>query len=245
MSEASNERLLKLLKDIDRQEPYNDLLKAIKATHDNYKSIESLVEEIREDGSNTIARLIKGPVDYDEIVRDVAIKVGVPKDQISPVSEEENELKCLCLVLEKNLDSMQVADREKAVAEIDKIIGGKYHNYGSLSTLSISFTLMQIIKTIGIAQFKPLLAKIISKFVVVNTAKTAGSLAGSRVLGFAIPFLNIALGVWLAIDLAGPAYRKTVPTVLQVAFLRNLYKETEEAYKNATDVEAEDPDPAF
>ena len=71
MSEASNERLLKILKDIDRQEPYNDLLKAIKATHDNYKSIESLVEEIREDGSNTIARLIKGPVDYDEIVRDV------------------------------------------------------------------------------------------------------------------------------------------------------------------------------
>ena len=41
----------------------------------------------------------------------------------------------------------------------------------------------------------------------------------------------VVAGIWTTIDLAGPAYRVTVPVVLQVAFLRQRSKLSEEEKK--------------
>ena len=42
-------------------------------------------------------------------------------------------------------------------------------------------------------------------------------------LTLAIPVVNVAMTAGLAVSVAGPAYRKTVPTVLDVALLRLEY----------------------
>ena len=41
----------------------------------------------------------------------------------------------------------------------------------------------------------------------------------------------VVAGIWTTIDLTGPAYRVTVPVVLQVAFLRQRSKLSEEEKK--------------
>jgi uncharacterized protein YaaW (UPF0174 family) len=40
------------------------------------------------------------------------------------------------------------------------------------------------------------------------------------VASYAIPLLNVVMVGWVLSDIAGPAFRKTVPTVVEVALLR-------------------------
>lgn len=40
---------------------------------------------------------------------------------------------------------------------------------------------------------------------------------------FAGPIGWLITGLWAAMDIAGPAYRVTIPAVIQVAFLRQVY----------------------
>jgi hypothetical protein len=61
----------------------------------------------------------------------------------------------------------------------------------------------------------------------------AAGAALTRALGVVLgPVGWIASGAWLAIDLAGPAYRKTVPAVIQVAALREAARVADEEAAN-------------
>ena len=52
---------------------------------------------------------------------------------------------------------------------------------------------------------------------------TAAAKKSAQLAGYAVPGLNIFMGLLTLNDIAGPAYRKTVPTVIELALLRMLH----------------------
>jgi len=110
-SKESNGRLKSLLRKSGKDE-----IKEIYKRHGiKYNRVVKLVNEIRLDGSNTIANLFRwgDGVNYDEIVMDVADKVGVEYNSDEIKSESELEFLILRHLLKKHFDSLSEEEREK------------------------------------------------------------------------------------------------------------------------------------
>ena len=64
----------------------------------------------------------------------------------------------------------------------------------------------------------------VAKLLIGRGLSVAGNAALTRVMAaFAGPIGWVLTGLWTAIDIAGPAYRVTIPAVIQVAALRKKY----------------------
>ena len=59
-----------------------------------------------------------------------------------------------------------------------------------------------------------------AKQVIKQVLRSIAGASAARIATFAVPILGAAVGIWTAADLAGPAFRKTVPTVIDIALLR-------------------------
>jgi uncharacterized protein YaaW (UPF0174 family) len=173
---------------------------------------ERLVEEIRRDGSHTLVSLFRGRegVHYDEIVRDVSEKLNV----LPANGEDERALdaRCLYALIQKSARAISEKDGESTKswrpserALLESLVGDAVDE--------------QEAKRILTQAGPKVVAGIVANIAAV-TAIRAGVVRAAGLAGFAIPFINIALGVWTIADLMGPAYRKTVPTVLENALLR-------------------------
>ena len=72
-------------------------------------------------------------------------------------------------------------------------------------------------------RFAVIMANIVSRSLLSSGLSFAGNIAVTRTVGTLLgPIGWIATGAWLAVDLAGPAMRKTVPAVLYIAMLRQM-----------------------
>nr|WP_321258878.1 hypothetical protein [uncultured Pseudodesulfovibrio sp.] len=178
-----------------------------------------LVEEICLDGSNTFASLLRGGkgTEYINVVRDVARKVGIKDNNLDAMTVKELEKKILALLISnyvEELDEKELAELKTDLiqAKLDekvinnKIIGGLTKG-GALALLSTVAGREIVVGIIG---------RVVATYVGTRTAATVAT----RAVGAAIPFLNVALFGWLAWDLSGPAFRKTIPTIIDIAILR-------------------------
>lgn len=211
--EKSNGRLLTLLGSAPRER-----LKPLFERHgvEPADGIKELVDEIRLDGSNTIASLFRGieGVPYLEIVHDVADKMDV--DYNENQKEDVIEYAILGKMLKEFLDNAS----PEARADVERIleeVGDKYKDkiWQALSTGALA----AIINTVG----KQVIARVVHRIVAGIVVRQGAKEAGKRVVqfaGYAVPLLNVAMIAWTVIDVAGPAYRKTVPTVIEIALLR-------------------------
>ncbi len=80
-------------------------------------------------------------------------------------------------------------------------------------------------------QLTPIVINAAMKAMIDRGLTFAGNAALTRVAAImTAPIEWVITGLWTAIDLAGPAYRVTIPAVIQIAFLRQKLE-----YGNLTD----------
>ena len=201
--EEANDRLVELLYYMwDEDE---ELLQEIYDRHClefDEVEIEDLADEIRRDGSNSVFTLFRGGegVDYDEIVRDVALAMDVD------FGDEINEIKVENAIFGKLAESM--AETEEGRKEIAEILGK------SPSQLAKDGAIKKAIQGASYAAIRQIM---------IGFATRTGMKNAARIVGLTIPFLNILFAGWLAFDIAGPAFRKTIPTVIDIAIFRLEY----------------------
>lgn len=194
--------------------------------HYPYHSLywEEIAAEIQCFGGNTFVTMLCGGkgVLYKKVLCDVCDKMKVNYNKNSTVERIENAL--LSKVLEDALERMS-SDEIKQLAEeieIQNINITKQVLLGSFQAIfkAGGFKSYQLTVIVANAVLKALIGKGLS---------FAGNAAITR--AFAVlsgPIGWVITGLWTAFDIAGPAYRVTIPAVIQVAALRQkiLYANT-------------------
>ena len=180
---------------------------------------QAIEKRVREMGSNDIATFFRGAgVPYKEVVEDVAKHLGVDglRDSWSVVKIEQ---KILEHVFRETLNKMSEKEQRELFANMN--LDTREIPFGSSSAL-----LMQTIGRMGgFSTFKiaVVTANFVSRALFNRGLSVAGNALLTRGIGVALgPIGWIASGAWLAADIAGPAMRATVPTVVHIAYLRKI-----------------------
>lgn len=180
-----------------------------------YSSRLTIAEEIQKFGGNSLISIFRGGkgVLYKEIVCDVASHVGANFNDKQDVSQIESSI--LLKIIEKSLD--QMSEEEKR--EFFDQFGVRYDGVGPVAMTA----LIGVIKVSGFSFYK--LATIVAQATAkaflgkgLTFAATGGLMRGISV--FSGPVGWAITGIWTAFDLASPAYRITVPCVIQLAYMR-------------------------
>lgn len=190
---------------------------------DNYpkhsKYWNELARELQEYGGNSFANLFRGEgVLYREILSDVCKKSKVKFEE--GISTEELEELFLMSILESSLDNLTEEQRKELLNEIN-VSTTDYTKKGVMTALQVA------IKSTGFTPYR--LSAIIANKVFRTVVGRGLTLAGNQTLmksvsTFAGPVGWTITGLWTAYDIAGPAYRVTIPAVLEVIHLRRKVK---------------------
>ena len=187
---------------------------------DHIKYVEEIIGEIQCFGANTFATMFRGGkgVLYREVLCDVCDKMKVNYNKESSVERIEEEL--FSKILRDSMDKMS----EEELKTFAKEVG--FDSVKGFSKQAIFIAMQTAIKDGGFASYQ--LALIVANAVakaVLGSGLTLATNAGiTRAIGvFAGPIGWVITGAWTAADVAGPAFRITVPAVIEVAFLRKSF----------------------
>lgn len=174
-----------------------------------------IAEELQRFGGNSLMNLFRGGtgVSYKEIVRGVADHMKVTyskKDDTAQI-----EMAILLKILAQSVEKMSEEQKKTLLEEF----GMAYAGAGA----AIMATLIATIRSSGPGVFKlsavvanASVTALLGRGLVMGTSGTVmrgiGALAGP--LGWVIT------AIWTVFDLASPAYRVTVPCVIQLAYMR-------------------------
>ena len=197
--------------------------------HDYVKYPTRIAEELQHYGGNTFINFFRDEgVLYKEILCDACDHLKVNYNEKSPTSLIEQNM--LSKLLKDSLEKMSGREikelgHELGMTNIDKVIGenkqvliasvltlfqaGGSHSYA----LAVSVADAMVRQTLGHG-----LSSVVGK---VALKKTLGILAG--------PIGRVITGALVSINLAGPAYRVTVPACVLIAALRLKLKAEQEA----------------
>jgi len=212
LCDCSNEQLKALVDilvfDTDGEKRYSESLSNTKAFAESYPNqlsniIPAISDEIMRFGGNTLMNLMRGKgVPYRNILEDVCdrLKVNYNKKLSTPLLEGELLKKVAVTTIEKMSDE----DIKKFDANLnkDRLIDAVMHNNGAMMAFS-SIIVSQITRQAG--------GQVMMLF---------GRVLGARLVAFAGPFLAVIGGLWAINDIAGPAYRVTIPFTITLAFIR-------------------------
>ncbi|VEJ09457.1 DUF3944 domain-containing protein [Actinobacillus delphinicola] len=179
-----------------------------------------IAEELQLFGGNSFFNFFRGSsgVLYNEILCDVCDKMKVNYNKNSETTKIEQNL--LMTVLEKALDDMTREEQE----ELAVSIGIKDFGRVNASVLTAAFLKLfnmggfksyQITLLVVNAIWKAIFGRGLTLVANTTITRVASILTGP--IGWAVT------GIWTAIDIAGPAYRVTIPSVLMVILLRQTY----------------------
>lgn len=174
-----------------------------------------LGEEIQRFGGNSFANMFRDHgVFYKEVLTDVCDKIGLNYNKNSEVDTIEKYL--LMKILEESIEKMTVEQRKELMKTLDIKTDGFTSNAIILAFQTIfkmgGFKSYQITSVVVNATLKILIGRGLPLAGNAMLMKTMSILTG--------PIGLAATGLWTAIDIAGPAYRVTTPSVLMVALLR-------------------------
>ena len=225
LNTLSNDELEPIVKLITEKGTLSELLTCndkYKAHYPDHKKYLDLIkDELADMGGNSFANIFRGHgVSYREMLIDVSDKLKVSYNKQAPIERIEQ-----CL-LEKVLEDAWEKMSQKEKDELLKNLGDTTKFFTSMS----SGVLISLFRAGGFTSYKLslIIANAVCKAILgrgLSLALNAGLVRSLSVLAGPI---GIALsGLWMAIDLAGPAYRVTVPAVVYIAALRNaqLHKE--------------------
>jgi len=193
--------------------------------HPNHKKYwDLLAAEVQSFGGNTIVNAFRGyGVPYREVLIDVANNLNVNFSEQASV--ELIEMNLLMKICHEALGKMSEAERAQIVKDME--IKGLLN----LSPETIVAALQVAIKFAGFKAY--MLATTVANGVATKLLGTGLITSGipfvanaslMRVMGvFAGPIGWVITGLWTLIDIAGPAFRVTVPSVIQIAYMRQKY----------------------
>ncbi|KGK85332.1 hypothetical protein DP64_02060 [Stutzerimonas degradans] len=194
-----------------------------KAHYPNHAKYWQLIaSELQCFGANSLMTIFRGGkgVLYKEILSDVASKAGLKN-----IEKSDNALdiedKILSKLLGDAIDKMTESERN----EFAKLIGAS--NLKSFTPAALTGAAQVIFKSGGFKSFQLTLmvANAISRALLGRGLALAGNAALMRTAAVLTGPIGWALtGAWTAVDIAGPAFRVTLPAVIQVALLRKKHQ---------------------
>ena len=195
--------------------------------HYPYHSLywEEIAAEIQCFGGNTFANIFRGGkgVLYKEVLCDVCDKMKVNYNKNSPVERIENGL--ISKVLEDSLEKMSPDEIRRLATELG------IKNTQNITKQVLLGSFQTIFRAGGFKSYQltVIVVNAVLKALIGRGLSFAGNAAATRV--FAVlsgPIGWVITGLWTAFDIAGAAYRVTIPAVIQVAALRQkiLYANT-------------------
>lgn len=224
LDQASNEDLLLLcdivVKNKSGEFRATEFLSSTPKFMDNYPHnikaiLPELVDEFRLFGGNSIANFFRGEgPEYYEILRDVARKNDVDYSANDSNSSVEKQL------LQKLfMDTINNASDEDLI-KMMKELGIPTTNY---SREAATAALLLAWKAGGFQSYILLVSVVnaVMKFLIGRGLSIAGNAALTRMASIVMgPIGWVLTALWTIIDIAGPAYRVTVPAVIQIAYIR-------------------------
>lgn len=186
--------------------------------HEPSRYWKKIGEEIQRYGGNTFANLFRGGagVCYHEILVDVAKQLKLNFNENS--ESERIELLLMNKIFEDAWDDMSPEERARVIQET-----GMKNVSKATSDPAMTMALQAALRAGGFAtyQFTLIVVNMVWRILFGHGLKIATNAALTRAMGvFLGPIGWTVTGIWLALDLAGPAFRVTVPAVLQIALIR-------------------------
>lgn len=221
-SKELDDLVIALIKDKDGELRYaesitsNDLFKSYSPNHIKY--IDVIKEEIQSFGGNSFVNVFRGGgVQYKEVLCDVCDKMKVNYNKNANTQTIENNL--FMKILEDSMANMTEEELKKIAEEL-KLKTTSFTSNAMMLALQAAikqggFKSYQIALIVANSIWKALFGKGLAFAANTTLTRTLSIFAGP--IGWAIT------AIWTAIDIAGPAYRVTIPAVIQIAFLRQIY----------------------
>lgn len=184
---------------------------------DHHQYWELIAAEVQCFGANSFATIFRGGkgVPYKEVLTDVCDKMKVNYNKES--SAETIEKNLLMKILKDSLEKMSASE----IRELAESLGLKNTNSITAEALVGSFQAIFRMGGFKSYQLTLIVVNAVMKALLGRGLALAGNAALTRVAAvMAGPIGWIITGLWTAIDLAGTAYRVTIPAVIQIAFLR-------------------------
>ena len=181
--------------------------------------VDDIAAEIQLFGGNTMANILRGHgAQYREICCDVAHRLKVNFNEAAPVETIESSI--LMKILEEAWNKMDPGQRTALLTALGlehaKVPTGPFALLAIRSGLQLG----------GFLSYQ--VAVIIANRVSHMLLKRGLSLAANRLLSRSLatvagPIGAVLMALWAAYDIAGPAYRVTIPCVIQVALIRRQF----------------------
>jgi uncharacterized protein YaaW (UPF0174 family) len=175
-----------------------------------------IAAELQHFGGDTIVNAVRGTgVSYREIVTDVCDKLGVKVGKGMPVAEMERAL--LSKLLEDAWEKLDDAQRRELLTETGISVAGDLAGPAALAAVQVA------IKMGGFAayRFAAVIANAVAKALLGRGLALAGNQMLMRTLSmFAGPIGWAITALTTVPAISGPAYRVTIPAVIQVAYMR-------------------------
>lgn len=156
-------------------------------------------------------------VEYKEIVEDVADKMDVDYNSNWNISKIEEAI--LFKIFEDSLEKMS----HEELKEVFDSLGLKNFNVGSASLSAIR-------GAINAGGFKSyqiaiIVANSVAKAVLGRGLTFAANAGLTRAMGIvAEPIGWVISGLWTIVDIAGPAFRVTIPSVIHIAYMMTKHQ---------------------
>lgn len=188
-----------------------------KKYHPNHtKYWKQIAAELQTFAGNSFANILRigDGIFYKEILINVCKKMKVnfnPKSSVELI-----EMNLLMKILTDSLDKM-------TPEQLEEVVKATGINIKTLAPEAIAATLQIAAKMSGFAIYKiaVIVANAVAKTVIGRGLSLAAGAALTRTIGILIgPIGWVITGVWTLIDIAGPAYRATIPSVIQIAYMR-------------------------
>lgn len=174
-----------------------------------------IIDELQCYGGNTFMNIVRGHgVEYKDILIDVAKKMKVNFNKKSSI--EVIEMNLLQTIFLNSLDNM-------SEAELKEVMGGLNVRTICVGKQAMVAALQIAIKRGGFASYK--IAVIVANSIARALLGRGLSFAANYTL---VRFMSVFTGpigwfitaLWTVVDIAGPAYRVTIPAVIQIAYMR-------------------------
>ncbi len=191
----------------------SDAYKRYNPDHTKYADL--IAKEIRDMGGNSFTNLVRGTgPSYHEIVCDVADKLNAPYHKNENIEDVEDSI--LETILKKSLSEMSEEEKESLLEQAEGKSGLKA---GSVTTA----TLIGIFRSGGFYSYRltVIIANQVAKAILGRGLTFATNAALTRFASILTGPIGWAItGIWTAVDIAGPAYKVTIPCVIHIAMLR-------------------------
>lgn len=184
---------------------------------DHSRYAEDIAAEIQKFGGNTIINFFRGGkgVPYAEVLRDVADKLDVNYNEGADAATIESQIQIK--VLEKAYEKMTEEERRDLLDAV-----GADHKGGIPAVLPV-MAIQAAIRLGGFAAYQMALivANAVARQVLGHGLRLAANAGITRAMGILAGPIGWAITIiWTLLDVSGPAYRVTIPCVLQIAYMR-------------------------